>query len=104
MLFVGRLEQLNARQREQRGVIDELLDRPAQELEKVKYDPVDSTNLTSEGSKYVFLIHGQNNFDKAKAKEQCGGRDDQVQRSKMYGRIVYVIPPPASTPLKRQIS
>ena len=55
MLFVGRLEQLNARQRRQ-GVIDELLNRSAQELDQVKYDPVDSKNLSAEGSKYVILI------------------------------------------------
>src|SRR5580765_1715155 len=38
MLFVGRLEQLNAQQRRQ-GVIDELLDRPEQSLSKITYDP-----------------------------------------------------------------
>ena len=70
MLFVGRLEQLNARQRRQ-GVIDELLDRPAQELDKVKYDPVDSTNLTAEGSKYIILDTRTDNFDKAKAKSNA---------------------------------
>jgi len=37
MLFVGRLEQLNSRQRRQ-GIIDELLDRPAQSLQDVKFD------------------------------------------------------------------
>src|SRR6188768_4040760 len=35
MIFVGRLEQLNAQQRRQ-GVIDELLDRPAQELSNLR--------------------------------------------------------------------
>src|SRR5258706_5455034 len=38
MLFVGRLEQLNAQQRRQ-GVIDEILDRPVQALDKIRYDP-----------------------------------------------------------------
>src|SRR5436190_1361225 len=38
MLFVGRLEQLNAQQRRQ-GIIDELLDRPVQSLSKMTYDP-----------------------------------------------------------------
>src|SRR5216110_693173 len=38
MLFVGRLEQLNAQQRRQ-GVIDELLDRPVLSLTNVLYDP-----------------------------------------------------------------
>ena len=101
--FVGRLEQLNARQRRQ-GVIDELLDRPSQELEKVKYDPVDSTNLTSEGSKYVILDTRTDNFDKAKAKSNA---EDAMTKYKdlkcMVGLFAYN-PPPASTPLKRQIS
>lgn len=37
MIFVGRLEQLNAMQRRQ-GVIDELLDRPVQSLDSLKFD------------------------------------------------------------------
>ena len=49
MLFVGRLDQLNARYRRQ-GVIDELLGRSLRKLAKVKFDPVGSANLTSEGS------------------------------------------------------
>src|SRR5215470_5402777 len=38
MLFVGRLEQLNAQQRRQ-GVIDELMNLPAQSLDKITYSP-----------------------------------------------------------------
>ena len=67
MLFVGRLDLLNARQRRQ-GVIDELLDRPAQELNTLKTDPVDAKNLTAEGSKYIILDTRTDTFDKAKAK------------------------------------
>jgi ribose transport system substrate-binding protein len=37
MLFVGRLEQLNAQQRRQ-GIIDELLEKPEQSLTKIVYD------------------------------------------------------------------
>ena len=67
MLFVGRLEQLNARQRRQ-GVIDELLDRPAQKLATLKTDPVDAKNLTAEGSKYTILDTRTDAFDYPKAK------------------------------------
>ena len=70
MLFVGRLEQLNARQRRQ-GVIDELLDRPVQSLGEVKYDEVASTNLTSEDSNYTILDTRTDNFDKARAKSNA---------------------------------
>ena len=70
MIFVGRLEQLNARQRRQ-GVIDELLGRPEQELASVKFDPVDAKNLKAEGSKYVILDTRTDNFDKAKAKSNA---------------------------------
>src|SRR5213076_1833747 len=38
MIFVGRLEQLNAQQRRQ-GVIDEVLDRAVPSLNSLKYDP-----------------------------------------------------------------
>ena len=70
MIFVGRLEQLNARQRRQ-GVIDELLNRPEQELSTAKFDPVDAKNLKAEGSKYTILDTRTDNFDKAKAKSNA---------------------------------
>jgi len=70
MIFVGRLEQLNARQRRQ-GVIDELLGRPEQELTSAKFDPVDAKNLKAEGSKYIILDTRTDNFDKAKAKSNA---------------------------------
>ena len=70
MIFVGRLEQLNARQRRQ-GVIDELLGRPEQELASAKFDPVDAKNLKANGSKYVILDTRTDNFDKAKAKSNA---------------------------------
>lgn len=70
MIFVGRLEQLNARQRRQ-GVIDELLGRPEQELSTAKFDPVDAKNLKAEGSKYIILDTRTDNFDKAKAKSNA---------------------------------
>ena len=64
MLFVGRLEQLNAQQRRQ-GVIDELLDRPMQELGKVNYDPP-GQRLT--GAKFNIIDTRTDNFDYARAK------------------------------------
>ena len=70
MVFVGRLEQLNARQRRQ-GVIDELLGRTEQELSSAKFDPVDAKNLKAEGSKYIILDTRTDNFDKAKAKSNA---------------------------------
>ncbi len=64
MIFVGRLEQLNAQQRRQ-GVIDELLDRPMQTLDKVNYDP---PGKILAGTKYVVLDTRTDNFDYARAK------------------------------------
>ena len=69
-ILVGRLEQLNARQRRQ-GVIDELLGKPEQKLGSVKFDAEDAKNLTAEGSKYIILETRTDNFDKAKAKSNA---------------------------------
>jgi len=89
MLFVGRLEQLNARQRRQ-GVIDELLDRPVQSLQQIEFDPVDATNLTSDTSKYVILDTRTDNFDKARAKSNA---EDAIAKYKdlkcMVGLFAY---------------
>lgn len=67
MIFVGRLEQLNARQRRQ-GVIDELLDRPVQELHNVVFDPPD---FTTDSGKYMILGTRTDNFDYPKAKSNA---------------------------------
>jgi ribose transport system substrate-binding protein len=64
MIFVGRLEQLNAQQRRQ-GVIDEVLDRPAQKADALKTDPA-SGEL--KGGKYVIVSTRTDGFDYAKAK------------------------------------
>jgi ribose transport system substrate-binding protein len=92
MLFVGRLEQLNARQRRQ-GVIDELLGRPEQSLDLLKYDPVDAKNLASEGSKYTILDTRTDNFDKARAKSNA---EDAIAKYKnlkcMVGLFAYNSP------------
>ncbi len=61
MIFVGRLGQLNARQRRQ-GIIDELLDRSA---DATRFDPPGSV---LRGEKYVVLDTRTDQFDFAKAK------------------------------------
>lgn len=67
MIFVGRLEQLNAQQRRQ-GVIDELMDRPIQSLATIKYDPA---GREVKGAKYHILGTRTDNFDRAKAKSNA---------------------------------
>jgi ribose transport system substrate-binding protein len=67
MLFVGRLEQLNAQQRRQ-GVIDELLDRPVQSLNNIKYDPA---GREVKGQRYTVISTRTDNFDRGKAKSNC---------------------------------
>ena len=67
MIFVGRLEQLNAQQRRQ-GLIDELLDRPLQALDSVKYDP---PGAVLEGAHYSILGTRTDNFDYARAKSNA---------------------------------
>lgn len=64
MIFVGRLEQLNAQQRRQ-GVIDELLDRPPQSLYDLRIDP---PGAILEGPEYTILGTRTDNFDYARAK------------------------------------
>jgi ribose transport system substrate-binding protein len=64
MLFVGRLEQLNAQQRRQ-GIIDELLDKPEQSLANMNYD---SPGKALSGAKYTILDTRTDNFDYARAK------------------------------------
>lgn len=67
MLFVGRLEQLNAQQRRQ-GIIDELLDRPAQQLTQLKIDPPGQP-LT--GAKYTILDTRTDNDDRVRAQSNA---------------------------------
>lgn len=67
MMFVGRLEQLNARQRRQ-GIIDELLDRPMQSLDAMTYDP---PGFTSGEGRYRVLGTRTDNFDYARAKSNA---------------------------------
>ena len=67
MIFVGRLEQLNAQQRRQ-GVIDELLDRPVQALGSIEYDP---PGAVLGGPHYSILGTRTDNFDYARAKSNA---------------------------------
>jgi len=64
MIFVGRLEQLNAQQRRQ-GVIDEVLDRPVPPSGEIKYDPAGSE---VKGAKYTIISTRTDNGDYARAK------------------------------------
>jgi ribose transport system substrate-binding protein len=64
MIFVGRLEQLNAQQRRQ-GVIDDLLERPEQSLASMKYD---APGGELKGPKYTIISTRTDNFDYPKAK------------------------------------
>ncbi len=61
MIFVGRLEQANAKLRRQ-GLIDELLDRSD---DSSRYDP---PNATLKGEKYTILDTRTDGFDNSKAK------------------------------------
>lgn len=61
-IFIGRLEQDNAKRRRQ-GVIDELLDRP---FDPTRYDPPSISALT--GEKYTILGTLTDQFDRAKGK------------------------------------
>ena len=89
IILVGRLEQLNARQRRQ-GVIDELLGKSEQELGSVKFDSVDAKNLTAEDSKYTILDTRTDNFDKAKAKSNAEDAITKYENLKcMVGLFAY---------------
>jgi ribose transport system substrate-binding protein len=65
MIFVGRLEQLNAQQRRQ-GVIDELLDRPTPE--EPTYDPI---NFATTDGTYTIAGTRTDDFNYAKAKSNA---------------------------------
>ena len=90
MIFVGRLEQLNARQRRQ-GVIDELLNRAHQMLGQVKFDEVAKE---FKGDKYTVLDTRTDNFDKAKAKANA---EDAITKYKNLACMVglFAYNPPA---------
>ena len=79
ILFVGRLEQLNAQQRRQ-GVIDEVLGRPNQ-----GGGPVDPPNQVLEGNNYTILDTRTDQFDRSKAKANA---EDAIARFPQLGCMV----------------
>jgi ribose transport system substrate-binding protein len=89
MIFVGRLEQLNAKQRRQ-GVIDELLDRPTQPFGVEKFDP---PAATPSNEKYSIIGTRTDNFDTAKAKSNA---EDTIAATPdiacMVGLFAYNVP------------
>ena len=99
MIFVGRLEQLNARQRRQ-GVIDELLNRGHQTLGQVKFDEVAKE---FKGDKYTVLDTRTDNFDKAKAKANA---EDAITKYKNLACMVglFAYNPPACIDAIREAS
>lgn len=89
MIFVGRLEQLNAQQRRQ-GVIDELLDRPVQSLDSMTYD---SGSAELKGDRYEIVGTRTDNFDYAKAKSNAEDAIAGVANLDcMVGLFAYNIP------------
>ncbi|MEI6535959.1 MAG: sugar-binding protein [Verrucomicrobiaceae bacterium] len=89
MLFVGRLEQLNAQQRRQ-GVIDELFDKPMQELAKMSFDP-SGKPLT--GGKFTVLDTRTDNFDYSRAKSNAEDAiNSNADLACMVGLFAYNIP------------
>ena len=81
MIFVGRLEQLNAQERRQ-GVIDELLDRPTPDPAAMKFDP-QSGEL--KGAKYTILDTRTDNFDYGRAKANA---EDAITKVPDIGCLV----------------
>jgi ribose transport system substrate-binding protein len=81
MIFVGRLEQLNAQERRQ-GVIDELLDRPQPDVKNLKFDP-QSGEL--KGAKYTILDTRTDGFKYERAK---GNAEEAITRFPDLGCMV----------------
>jgi len=89
MIFVGRLEQLNAQQRRQ-GVIDELLDRPVVPQDEVAFDAPD---FTDRSGTYQIIGTRTDNFDYSRAK--ANAEDAIASHSDlgcMVGLFAYNIP------------
>ena len=83
MIFIGRMEQDNARRRRQ-GLIDELLDRS---IDPSRFDP---PGATLEGEKFTILGTFTDSFDRSKAKSNA---EDTLARypkvSAMVGLFAY---------------
>jgi len=89
MIFVGRLEQLNAQQRRQ-GIIDELIDAPMQDGNNLTLTPPAEV---VKGEKYEVIGTMTDNFDYAKAKSNA---EDAIASNAdlacMVGLFAYNIP------------
>jgi ribose transport system substrate-binding protein len=89
MIFVGRLEQLNAQQRRQ-GVIDELLDRPVASLDTMQVEQNDEAIV---GDRFTILGTLTDNFDYGRAKSNA---EDSMATHEdldaMIGLFAYNIP------------
>lgn len=81
VIYVGRLEQLNAQQRRQ-GVIDELLDRPMADLNFRDFDP---NNAPIVGDRFTVLATMTDNFDYAKAKSNA--EDSMASHENLNGMV-----------------
>jgi ribose transport system substrate-binding protein len=81
MIFVGRLEQLNAQQRRQ-GVIDELMDRPMQTVETMKSDPFADKIV---GDKFTVLGTMTDSFEMSKAK--ANAEDSMAANENLAGMV-----------------
>jgi ribose transport system substrate-binding protein len=89
MIFVGRLEQLNSKQRRQ-GVIDELLDRPVKALNELTYDP---PGKELAGAKYTVIDTRTDNFDYSRAKSNAeDAMNVHPDLGCMVGLFAYNIP------------
>lgn len=89
MIFVGRLEQLNAQQRRQ-GVIDELMDRPVATLDAMV---TEQNNTPIVGDKFTIISTLTDNFDYGKAKSNAeDSMATYADLDAMIGLFAYNIP------------
>ncbi len=93
VIFVGRLDQLNAQQRRQ-GVIDEVLGRPMPaDLNNINFDASDAQSLKSPDEKYVILDTRTDNFDRGQAKSNAEAAISRYTNlSCMVGLFAYNTP------------
>lgn len=93
VIFVGRLDQLNAQQRRQ-GVIDEVIGKaiPA-DLSNINFDAPDAKNLKSADDKYVVLDTRTDSFDRGQAKSNAEAAISRYPKlSCMVGLFAYNTP------------
>src|SRR5690606_3564326 len=89
VIFVGRMEQLNAQQRRQ-GIIDELIDAPMQDGANLTISP---TGDVIAGDKYTIAGTLTDNFDYAKARSNAEDTiASHADLACMVGLFAYNIP------------